>query len=288
MFSSLTDTINLQPQVGYAFKTHITNILKKKTVENLVSVKYSIGTTIYINICHSDSLPAPMLATEADIQAALRADPGATYQVPLSLGTPRMTDDKNKAAPIMDACIHTQPFIRSEHDLDFRLYIMELAMEHVEDELGVNLSREFTMLKTPAKGLPIPNRIVHLPKKPGTIDHIVSTKLEKSKQRETSTLPQKPTVEEMKESWSCNPKFEREGNHLVVIIQMPLKSHMSWTVEIESSHLFLRGKNESKTVEIVLPAVINVESSSNQVYFYKKSGHLIVKLAVVDQRQRYL
>lgn len=63
----------------------------------------------------------------------------------------------------MDACINTQPYLRSEKDLDFRLYILELSMEYVEEITSVNLSREFTMPSIASKGK-IHGRILRLPK----------------------------------------------------------------------------------------------------------------------------
>lgn len=41
----------------------------------------------------------------------------------------------------MDACINTQPYLRTEKDLDYRLYILELSMEYVEDAESITLSR---------------------------------------------------------------------------------------------------------------------------------------------------
>jgi hypothetical protein len=64
----------------------------------------------------------------------------------------------------MDACINTQPYLRSEKDLDFRLYIIELSMEYVEDIASVSLSREFTMPTTIKSKGNIPGRILRLPK----------------------------------------------------------------------------------------------------------------------------
>lgn len=63
----------------------------------------------------------------------------------------------------MDACINTQPYLRSEKDLDFRLYILELSMEYVEEILSIGLSREFTMPNIKSKGS-IPGRVLRLPK----------------------------------------------------------------------------------------------------------------------------
>lgn len=46
-----------------------------------------------------------------------------------------------KAYLVVDACIHTEPYKRSEKDFDYKLYIMELAMEWVEEKCRVELSR---------------------------------------------------------------------------------------------------------------------------------------------------
>lgn len=42
---------------------------------------------------------------------------------------------------VVDACIHTEPYRRTEQDFDYKLYIMELAMEWVEEKCHVELSR---------------------------------------------------------------------------------------------------------------------------------------------------
>lgn len=46
-----------------------------------------------------------------------------------------------KAYLVVDACIHTEPYKRAEKDIDYKLYIMELAMEWVEEKCRVELSR---------------------------------------------------------------------------------------------------------------------------------------------------
>jgi hypothetical protein len=132
------------------------------------------------------------------------------------LGLPRPIDDDNKSnkGVIMDACIHTQPFIRSEHDLDFRLHVLELAMEHTEDALSVHLSREFTMLKLPGKGMPIPKRIIHVPKSPGSVDAYISNKMEKNNAMASITEIQQVGLP----TWS----FKQENGILTVVFQMPL------------------------------------------------------------------
>jgi hypothetical protein len=100
----------------------------------------------------------------------------------------------------MDACIHTQPYLRSEKDLDFRLYLLELSMEYVEDIVSVSLSREFTMPTAKSIGV-IPTRVLRLPK-PSLITAIRT---------------------ELKDVWTLQPTFTVNQNQLVVIIPMPDK-----------------------------------------------------------------
>lgn len=210
--------LTIQPRAGYSYKTTIESRQKQPEQSTL---DIDNGCQVYINICYSDSLPAPKLASEDEIQKALLAAPGATYQVPLSLGQPRKLAGSKESSKdmIFDACIHTQPFIRSEHDLDFRLYLLELAMEHIEESICVSLSRQFIMLKVAAKGAPIPKRIIHLPDASGSVDSLVSRKLEVKK---TPPPPIAPIVPQVKvESWSCQPLFKKENGTLTVILQMP-------------------------------------------------------------------
>jgi hypothetical protein len=100
----------------------------------------------------------------------------------------------------MDACVHTQPYLRSEKDLDFRLYLLELAMEYVEDIVSVSLSREFTMPSAKSIGT-IPTRVLRLPK-PSLMTAIRS---------------------ELKATWTLQPAFTVKNNRLVVVIPMPDK-----------------------------------------------------------------
>ncbi|CAO3601358.1 unnamed protein product [Absidia cylindrospora] len=277
------NVVTIQPQAGYACKTRIES---RRTPAKQPS--YAPGLTVYINVCHSDRMPAPALATEAEIQAALMAAPNATYRIPLSLGLPRHVKDDGSSCQgvILDACIHTQPFIRSEHDLDFRLHVLELALEHTEDALGVNLSREFSMLRLPAKDMPIPTRIIHVPKSPGSVDAFISSKVDENhNQASGSIIP----ITKPQTAWSCSPSFQQENGILTVVLQMPSSgSPATWKTEISSSRLVMKGVTKDKAIDIKLPVTIEVSSLSNQVNYYKKSNHLVVNLAISDARQRYI
>lgn len=148
-------TVEVQPQAGFVCKTKTTTPMRG----------FPTGSKVFINICHAPQIPEPApTATEEDIQKALRAEEDASYQVPMSLGATRYDrDHADKSCIVVDACVHTQPYVRAEHDLDYRLYLLELAMELVEAREKVHLSREFTMPNLASKGS-IPKRMLHVPK----------------------------------------------------------------------------------------------------------------------------
>lgn len=80
-------SVVMQPQPGFVVKTKVIKSNAKQ---------HALGERVYINICHSDVVPEPPLASEKDIQKALNADPDATYRVPLSLGQARYEKDAGK------------------------------------------------------------------------------------------------------------------------------------------------------------------------------------------------
>lgn len=107
---------------------------------------------------------------------------------------------------IMDACIHTQAYLRCEKNLDYRLYILELAMEYVEEICSVNLSREFTMPNIKSKGA-IPTRRLRLPK-PSLVTAV------KNELKPTSSSSS---------SWKFQPVIKKEDTLITIRIPMPDK-----------------------------------------------------------------
>lgn len=103
---------------------------------------------------------------------------------------------------IMDACIHTQAYLRCEKDLDYRLYILELAMEYVEEICSIHLSREFTMPSIKSKGI-IPSRVLRLPK-PSLVTAV------KNELKSSSV-------------WKLQPTINKENNIITIRIPMPDK-----------------------------------------------------------------
>ncbi|KAI8647324.1 pre-RNA processing PIH1/Nop17-domain-containing protein, partial [Parasitella parasitica] len=248
-------TVNIQPQAGYVCKTH---------VDESASQIYKVGTAVYINVCYHSAIPAPPITTEAEIQKALNATMDAVYRVPLSLGQIRYDD---KGSLVLDACINTQPYLRSEKDLDFRLYILELSIEFVESLIKNPLSREFTMPNTKCIGQ-IPVRVLRLPK-PSLITAI-----------QTEINPQT--------RWQLKPQYtvNQAKGLLVVVIEMPNNNFASWTLDITINKILLKISNSLHTIPLKQHE-IKVDHEENKVNFYQKSLELVLELKLAS-KNRYI
>ncbi|KAK3821027.1 MAG: pre-RNA processing PIH1/Nop17-domain-containing protein [Benniella sp.] len=159
----------ITPIPGFVLQTQTTKESNKVPMikdAQQTTVVFPKDTAVFINICHSDQMPKPPPASEAEIRKAVNAEEGATYQVPFQLSPPREYHDSvSRRYLVLDACIHTEPFKRTEKDFDYKLYIMELAMEWVEEKCRIELSREFQLPDIKSKD-ELKKRPVILPKPP--------------------------------------------------------------------------------------------------------------------------
>ncbi|KAF9962234.1 hypothetical protein BGZ70_008095 [Mortierella alpina] len=156
---------DITPVPGFVVQTLTTGESSKVPIGSKI-VSFGKDTAVFINVCSSDLMPKPSNATEAEIQRAINAEEGTTYQVPFQLSPPReYRDSVAKSYLVVDACIHTEPYKRAEKDFDYKLYIMELAMEWVEEKCRVELSRNFQLPNIKSKD-ELKKRSVILPKPP--------------------------------------------------------------------------------------------------------------------------
>ncbi|RUS22212.1 pre-RNA processing PIH1/Nop17-domain-containing protein, partial [Endogone sp. FLAS-F59071] len=287
-----TYAIEVEPQPGFVCRT----VMTAKTE------RYVEGTRVYINVCYAAEIPEPPTVPEQEIQKALNADPGATYQVPMSLGKPRTEVDRaEKTILIFDACINTNPYIRAEGDLDYRLYIFELAMELVNEKEGVSLSREFTMPNIKSKGA-IPKRIVRVPRPPLISNITSASKTASSKVQPVdsgrrravdmagSTVKAKTgdvivtAITPMAKGQQATPRHEiggPENGKLSISIHIPeLPSTSVATVDIEPRRLIFDSPGKY-FLDVTLPVEIDVVGGLHRARFWKKKRVLVVDMAVV-------
>lgn len=108
---------------------------------------------------------------------------------------------------IMDACLNTQTYLRCEKDLDYSLYVLEIAMEYIEEKMSIHLSREFTMPNIKSKGQ-IPSRVLRLPK-PSLMTAVKNS---------------------IKSPWKLKPIITMEKEMLKIRIPMPDKVYMRYFI----------------------------------------------------------
>ncbi|KAG0252838.1 hypothetical protein DFQ27_007814 [Actinomortierella ambigua] len=170
-----TPLTEITPEPGFVVQTRTTKASQRPLLTSSGSKAIlPKDTMFFINVCYAGLMPAPSKATEKEIQMAIRAEEGATYQVPFTISEPReYRDELARTFVVVDACIHPEPFRRAMGDLDYKLYIMELSMEWVEEKCHVDLSREFSLPAMKSKD-ELKKRPVLLPRGPAIQEVSVS------------------------------------------------------------------------------------------------------------------
>ncbi|KAK3841532.1 MAG: pre-RNA processing PIH1/Nop17-domain-containing protein [Linnemannia gamsii] len=257
----------IAPVAGFVVQTRTTKQSNQVPMGNK-TVVYPNETVVFINICSSDKMPQPSKATEAEIRKAIQAEEGATYQVPFQVSPPReYRDSVAKAYLVVDACIHTEPYKRAEKDFDYKLYIMELAMEWVEEKCRVELSRNFELPDMKSKD-ELKKRSIILPK-PAAIQEIGD--ISGSKQSSSSvTAATNTTLSKIQEV--STPKTAKKdvsgnvvpssGNDDIALRnrQLPCpKGTLGIVVEVDlPNHTSMEGV----TLDVVLPDKLIIHSKS--------------------------
>ncbi|KAG0310377.1 hypothetical protein BGZ97_012601 [Linnemannia gamsii] len=255
----------ITPLPGFVVQTRTTKQSSQVPMGNN-TVVYPAETVVFINICSSDLMPPPSKATETEIRRAIQAEEGVTYQVPFQVSPPReYRDSVAKAYLVVDACIHTEPYKRTEKDFDYKLYIMELAMEWVEEKCRVELSRNFELPNIKSKD-ELKKRSIILPKPPAIQEMgDISGTNQLTPPTRSTTLPSK--IQEV----STPKPVKKEVNGTVVPTagkddialrnrQLPCpKGTLGIIVEVDlPNHTSMEGV----TLDVVLPDKLIIHSKS--------------------------
>ncbi|KAI8606375.1 pre-RNA processing PIH1/Nop17-domain-containing protein [Dissophora ornata] len=253
----------ITPVPGFVVQTQTTKERNKIPMASVKSVVFPKDTIVFINVCHSGQMPKPTVASEAEIRRAINAEDGVNYQVPFQLSPPREhRDSMAKGYLVIDACIHTEPFKRTEKDMDYKLYIMELAMEWVEEKCRIELSRNFQLPNIKSKD-ELKKRSVVWPKPPA-IQEIGDWNADKSSQRNRIVAAEDSSVK-TKEGVIFVPLAGKDDillqsrllpcskGTLGIIVEIDLPNHKSMdgvTLDIVSpDKLVLHSKSQGQSVD---------------------------------------
>ncbi|XP_004694339.1 PREDICTED: PIH1 domain-containing protein 1 [Condylura cristata] len=123
------ESTQIQPQPGFCVKTN------------------SSEGKVFINICHSPSIPPPADVTEDELLQMLEEDQ-AGFRIPMSLGEPHAElDAKGQGCTAYDVAVNSDFYRRMQNSDFFREFVITIAREGLEDKYSLQLNPEWRMLK---------------------------------------------------------------------------------------------------------------------------------------------
>ncbi|KAF9260415.1 hypothetical protein L218DRAFT_932502 [Marasmius fiardii PR-910] len=146
-------SVTLKPIPGFCIKT---NTLQP------------VGLKLFINIAWDQNVPPPPQASEEAIKRAMSGDLGSLdtgddYFVPVVVSEGRQDTDKaGRPSLVFDCVFHKSVKTRTLVDHDFKVFIVELALQRIEAQTGLVLSRDLGTPNIASKGKLTP-RTVSLP-----------------------------------------------------------------------------------------------------------------------------
>ncbi|KAG7087489.1 hypothetical protein E1B28_013451 [Marasmius oreades] len=131
-------------------------------------VPIPVGFKLFINIAWDQNVPPPPKASEEAIKRAISGDSQSMstdddYFVPVVVSDGRIdTDRAGRPSLVFDCVFHKSVKTRTLVDHDFKVFIVELALQRIEAQTGLVLSRELGTPNIASKGKLEP-RSVSLP-----------------------------------------------------------------------------------------------------------------------------
>ncbi|KAI5119345.1 hypothetical protein M0805_004022 [Coniferiporia weirii] len=118
------------------------------------------GVKVFLNIAWDARVPSPPPVDEAVISRAMSGDdlddPGENnnpYYVPVVVSEPREETDKSGKPSLVFDCVFSAALkARCTKDQEFKMYLIELSLEHVEEKVHVILSRQIGTPNIASKG----------------------------------------------------------------------------------------------------------------------------------------
>ncbi|XP_012316025.1 PIH1 domain-containing protein 1 isoform X1 [Aotus nancymaae] len=123
------ESTQIQPQPGFCIKTN------------------SSQGKVFINICHSPSIPPPADVTEEELLQMLEEDQ-AGFRIPMSLGEPHAElDAKGQGCTAYDVAVNSDFYRRMQNSDFLRELVITIAREGLEDKYNLQLNPEWRMMK---------------------------------------------------------------------------------------------------------------------------------------------
>ncbi|KAJ7216196.1 pre-RNA processing PIH1/Nop17-domain-containing protein [Mycena haematopus] len=129
------------------------------------SIAVPVHQKIFVNIAWDSQVPSPPEGNEEAIQRAMHGEdedlnPDAWF-VPVVVSEPRQDTDKSGNPSLVFDCIyHTSIKSRTLRDPAFKIFIQELALQRIEAQTSLVLSRQISTPNIASKGKLLPRTVL--------------------------------------------------------------------------------------------------------------------------------
>jgi len=203
-----TRPVQLTPKPGFCVKT---------TFEKSPGESYSLspqqpGPKLFVNFGWDPSVPQPPTATEEEVKDAMEAR--GDWFVPVLISDLRQTADKaGKPSVVVDAVFHSSLKERCGINSEFKMFLIQLAFQHIEEQFDCLLSPSITTPNIVSKGK-LDSRTVNIP--------LSLYGLDEKPELGTPVSDETP-------NWSCSVK---DGGHtLVITLSVPRLTERSMIID---------------------------------------------------------
>uniref|UniRef100_A0A1B6L6K9 PIH1 domain-containing protein 1 n=1 Tax=Graphocephala atropunctata TaxID=36148 RepID=A0A1B6L6K9_9HEMI len=237
-------------------------VVKTRTVD---------GEKIFLNICHTEEVPAPQDVCDDKLLEIMQSDEPSTYRLPLSIGDLHEEPDKSgQPSSVYDIAINTTFFHKIETNMLFRSFLLQVALEGVADKYKKHIDyNDYTVLK---------NRKVM-----GTLQH--------HRIQQRGPAAKKILIEEVSSNRASDtrPRFRiirdpPKGDPETLTVQVHVKeasSSKSLLLDVGEDRLVLRSaKRTGSLLDIFLP--YSVDQDQICAHFDLESQILSVELPVIS------
>ncbi|XP_006868469.1 PREDICTED: PIH1 domain-containing protein 1 [Chrysochloris asiatica] len=244
------ESTQIQPQPGFCIKTN------------------SPEGKIFINICHSPSIPPPADVTEDELLQMLEEDQ-AGFRIPMSLGEPHAElDAKGQGCTAYDVAINSDFYRRMQNSDFLRELVVTIAREGLEDKYSLQLNPEYRILKNRPFLGSICQQNIRSRQHP-RIQELENLPMESY--RATETCLEKPPVS----LWLEAPDL------LLAEIDLPkLDGAVGLSLELGENHLVIKGPQQLYRLDACIPLRINTEES--KAAFHRRRKKLMVAMPLLS------
>lgn len=248
--TSRPESTQIQPQPGFCIKTN------------------SAEGKVFINICHSPSIPPPADLTEDELLQMLEEDQ-AGFRIPMSLGEPHVElDAKGQGCTAYDVAVNSDFFRRMQNSDFLRELVITIAREGLEDKYSLQLNPEWRILKNRPFLGSISQQNIRSQQRP-RIQELGNLHTPSSPRPEAG--PEKPHLS----LWLETPDL------LLAEIDLPkLDGALGLSLEVGENRLVMGGPQQLYHLDTYIPLRINCDES--KAAFHQKRKQLMVAMPLLS------